>query len=80
MSLSPNVGDLRLILDSTRWTPHCGTVSGTWIPQEKIFWIPLHGAKCFARRNILRLDLPAISTAVSASNENTACGTRVRNG
>lgn len=27
-----------------------------------------------------RLDLPAISTAVSASNENTACGTRVRNG
>ena len=54
MSLSPNVGDLRLILDSTRWTPHCGTVSGTWIPQEKIFWIPLPGAKCFARRNILK--------------------------
>lgn len=27
-----------------------------------------------------RLDLPAISTAVSASSENTACGTRVRNG
>ena len=54
MSLSPNVGDLRLILDSTRWTPHCGPVSGTWIPQEKIFWAPLHGAKCFARRNILK--------------------------
>lgn len=42
MSLSPDVTDLRLILDSTAWTPRC--VSGTWIPQEKISRIPECGS------------------------------------
>ena len=70
MSLSPDVTDLRLILDSTAWTPRC--VSGTWIPQEKISRIPECGFHFLGRNALLdetggRLDLPAISTAVSAS-------------
>lgn len=64
-------------VDSALWNCQCMELG---FLKKRFSGFHYMGRNALLDETYWRLDLPAISTAVSASNENTACGTRVRNG